>query len=134
MVILTKNFYNPTPTWDEINKNIEESKSSGGSFRRIGGCFTTTVDGHTMKSAEAVLGILGLTVAHIYVSTAKGNHGFGKHNDTEDVYFWQCQGSTKWITDLGEYTLEPGDVIYVPAGVNHEVISLTPRAGISMSK
>lgn len=134
MVVFTEKFYLPTPTWEEINENIEESKSSGGAFRSIGGCFTTTVDGHTLKSAKAVLDMLGLTVAHIYVSTAKGNHGFGKHSDTEDVYFWQCQGSTKWITDHGEHILEPGDMIYIQASVNHEVISLTPRAGLSMSR
>lgn len=134
MVTFTEKFYLPTPTWGEINENIEASKESGGSFRRIGGCFTTTVDGHTLQSAKPVLDILGLTIAHIYVSTQKGNHGFGKHNDTDDVYFWQCQGSTKWITDYGDYVLESGDMLYVPAGVNHEVISLTPRAGLSMSK
>jgi ribosomal protein L16 Arg81 hydroxylase len=134
MVIFTKNFHSLTPTWDEINKNIEESKLSGRPFRCIGGCFTMTTDGHTIEPAKVVLNMLGLTVAHVYVSTAKGNHGFGKHSDAEDVYFWQCKGSTKWITDFGEYVLEHGDLIYVPAGVSHEVISLGPRAGLSMSK
>ena len=133
-MIFTKGFYLPTPTWAEINENIEATTSSGKWFLKIGGCFTTTIDGHTIGSAKVVLETLGLTVAHVYVSTEKGNHGFGKHNDPDDVYFWQCQGSTKWVTDYGDYTLEPGDLIYVPATVNHEVISLTPRAGLSMSK
>ena len=30
--------------------------------------------------------------------------------------------------------LEPGDLIYVPAGVNHSVIPQGPRVGVSMSK
>jgi ribosomal protein L16 Arg81 hydroxylase len=134
MVTFTEKFYLPTPTWDEINESIEATTSSEKWFLKIGSCFTVTVDGHTIGSARVVLETLGLTVAHVYVSTEKGNHGFGKHNDPDDVYFWQCQGSTKWVTDYGDYTLEPGDLIYVPATVNHEVISLTPRAGLSMSK
>ena len=31
-----------------------------------------------------------------------------------DVYYWQCQGVTKWIVEDKEVVLNPGDLIYVP--------------------
>jgi len=58
----------------------------------------------------------------------------GKHNDPVDVFYLQCIGNVKWNIykdSVEEYILEPGDVIYVPAGVMHEVFSLSPRASIS---
>jgi len=65
--------------------------------------------------------------------TAHGGSN-GNHFDQDDVYFWQAQGRTRWQFDSGyEYLLEPGDLIFVPAGVYHNVIPLGPRIGISMS-
>ena len=58
----------------------------------------------------------------------------GPHNDPIDVIYLQCIGSVKWkiYKDIAqEYILNPGDAIYVPAQLMHEVFSLTPRAAIS---
>ena len=58
----------------------------------------------------------------------------GKHHDWQNVWFWQCQGKTKWIIkEKEEYILSPGDLIYVPKNWTHEVIALSHRVGISMS-
>jgi quercetin dioxygenase-like cupin family protein len=58
-----------------------------------------------------------------------------KHNDPMDVIYAQFVGSVTWtIFDEDgseEHILNPGDVIYVPKTVMHEVTSLTPRAAIS---
>jgi len=59
---------------------------------------------------------------------------FGRHNDDMDVWFWQCQGLSRWVLDDKEFTLEPGDLIYVKKGIYHNVSALTPRAGVSMSR
>jgi quercetin dioxygenase-like cupin family protein len=58
-----------------------------------------------------------------------------KHNDPMDVIYAQFVGSVTWTIydeDGSEvHTLNPGDIIYVPKSVMHEVTSLTPRAAIS---
>lgn len=59
----------------------------------------------------------------------------GKHSDPVDVFYWQCVGTALWTLfyeDKEEiFTLSPGDIIYVPKKIIHEVKSLTPRASIS---
>jgi len=59
----------------------------------------------------------------------------GKHSDPMDVIYCQFIGSVVWsiFTDSGQqdFTLNPGDIIYVPKYIDHEVKSLTPRAAIS---
>ena len=77
---------------------------------------------------------LNVDDAHLYFNITTVGENFGNHKDNEDVYFWQCQGISKWIIEDKEYILEPGDLIIVPAGVYHNVKALTPRAGVSMSK
>jgi hypothetical protein len=58
-----------------------------------------------------------------------------KHNDPMDVIYAQFVGSVTWtIYDEDgsqSHVLNPGDIIYVPKSVMHEVTSLTPRAAIS---
>jgi hypothetical protein len=73
--------------------------------------------------------------AHCYISFSEKSDTFGRHKDTSDVLFWQALGSTKWIVEddkIYEYKLCPGDVIYIPSGLYHTVIPLTPRVGISL--
>lgn len=59
----------------------------------------------------------------------------GKHSDPVEVIYCQFIGSVVWsvYTDEGkkDFTLNPGDVIYVPKSMEHEVSSLTPRAALS---
>ncbi len=58
-----------------------------------------------------------------------------KHTDPVDVFYFQCLGRVEWdVSKDGSiitYKLLPGDVIFVPANVAHEVRSLSPRAAIS---
>lgn len=60
----------------------------------------------------------------------------GNHFDDIDIFSWQCQGESIWyIGDEGidrkEFIMSPGDMIFCPAWVTHEVHSLSPRAAIS---
>lgn len=59
----------------------------------------------------------------------------GKHNDPIDVIYAQFVGSVTWTiynnAESESFTLNPGDIIYVPKDVMHEVTSLTPRAALS---
>ena len=56
--------------------------------------------------------------------------------DTTDVFYVEAQGKTRWIVYENnisyEYILEPGDMIFVPASIYHEIKPITPRVGISI--
>ena len=81
-----------------------------------------------------VLNDLGCLVAHLYIGIDVTNPGFGRHNDKEDVWFWQNKGISRWDFDNGDsYTLNEGDLIYVPKYVYHKVSTIEARFGISMS-
>lgn len=59
-----------------------------------------------------------------------------EHFDEVDVFQLQCIGKSLWkIKDsngsISEYILSPGDVIFVPSMIIHEVVPLSPRAAIS---
>lgn len=59
----------------------------------------------------------------------------GKHSDPVDVIYCQFIGSVVWSVYIDgskkDFTLSPGDIIYVPKFTDHEVLSLSPRAAIS---
>jgi hypothetical protein len=69
------------------------------------------------------------------------------HSDDHDVISWHCVGTVEWrfyknlkeedmdkiSIEGAEYDsvlLEPGDVVYVPAGVVHQIINNKPRASL----
>lgn len=72
--------------------------------------------------------------AHVYTSILPYAQSHGWHNDISDVYYWQQQGQVKFkVYDEKEYTyiMKPGDCIFIPPGMYHDVIPLTARVGIS---
>ena len=83
---------------------------------------------------EDVLKDLECNTAHLYFNVTTKAETFGRHKDTMDVYYWQCQGVTQWIVEDKNVILNPGDLIYIPSGMYHSVTPLSPRLGISMSK
>jgi len=77
--------------------------------------------------------------AAILSNVSGENSGFTFHVDNGEQVHWQCLGKSLWsfkYPDGSEESkeLEPGDIIYIPWGVGHGVISLeSPRAGIVFS-
>lgn len=63
------------------------------------------------------------------------------HPDRRDTLYWQCIGSTTWniypdeknLSQFKSFILNPGDVIFVPKGVSHTVLTGEPRAAIAFS-
>lgn len=79
-----------------------------------------------------------LHTANIYTALTSKTIGFGKHVDHMEIFFWQVIGKTKWSVFVTHdnpkvFVLEPGDILYVPSSMPHEVVSLTPRVGVSIS-
>jgi hypothetical protein len=67
----------------------------------------------------------------------KDHSGIKKHTDTTDTIHWQAVGATIWTLfqddKAYEYLVEPGDIVFIKYGTEHEVESITPRAGIVYS-
>lgn len=59
----------------------------------------------------------------------------GNHKDPVDIFYWQCIGNVEWhFSEIGvSHSLTPGDIIFVPGGLMHEIKSKTPRAAISFT-
>jgi mannose-6-phosphate isomerase-like protein (cupin superfamily) len=59
------------------------------------------------------------------------------HSDPVDGFYIQCEGQTTWrafYKDRTEsYLVNPGDLLYIPNGINHSVESMNVRAAISVS-
>tara|TARA_B110000305_G_C19244443_1_gene541588 strand:- start:393 stop:887 length:495 start_codon:yes stop_codon:yes gene_type:complete len=68
---------------------------------------------------------------HMYIGLTQFGGNLGPHSDDCEVLFWQCIGQTQWSVNDSIYVLNPGDCIYVPQGMQHDVKSLSPRMGIS---
>jgi bifunctional lysine-specific demethylase and histidyl-hydroxylase NO66 len=67
--------------------------------------------------------------ANSYLSPA-GSNGLARHHDTHEVIVLQVEGSKAWSVDaLGDLTLEPGDMLYIPAGTSHEAAA---QSGFSL--
>jgi hypothetical protein len=60
-----------------------------------------------------------------------------RHSDNCLIFYVQAVGSAKWCINVRgeekEYVLDPGDVIFVPAGLLHEIVPLMPRAALSFA-
>ena len=56
--------------------------------------------------------------------TPPASQGLATHSDRHDVFVVQVNGSKVWEVDgFGETTLADGDVLYIPAGVEHSAQS-----------
>ena len=137
-VYFLKNWNDNVVNWNEALINYNQSvllgnlPSQGGTKGKDG--FYVSHDANKIGKVKKVLRDNNLNYAHLYFNIVTQAKTFGKHKDTIDVWFWQCQGVTKWIIeDKEEYILNAGDLIYIPKGFHHEVVPLSPRLGISMS-
>jgi hypothetical protein len=78
---------------------------------------------------------------HIYITfTTLKSLSNAPHIDEEPVFFWDVRGEVIWqIWDKESknieysFSLKPGDIVYCPGKRQHNVISLSPRAGVSLA-
>ena len=131
------------PTWDEVFVNLECSVLDDVYIKNLPQYGIVTHAGERyMPKVKAFQDAIAKEFnydkvsSHVYIALTKMFQSFGDHKDVSDVLFWQIIGETTWVvTDRGvkhQYKLTPGDVIYVPQQMYHQVISNTPRVGISI--
>ena len=132
-VIYIKEFNLNTPTWDDLLNDFNHSAELGENIKAHHG-FYVSRSAYRIPKVKKVLNQLNLNTAHLYMNISSVSPTFGNHTDGIDVYYWQVKGKSKWvIQDKQEYILDIGDLIIIPEGIEHCVIPLGPRAGISMS-
>ena len=71
---------------------------------------------------------------HIYVSLTSDSPTFGKHKDTDDVLIVQAIGKMQYFIENKWVTLVAGDYLYIPKGIYHTPVVLTPRVTLSFSR
>ena len=131
--MLTKNYNNYCPEWQELLENFNQAVKSNKEIKHNPLGFFFSDEAHKINCIKDVLKDLKLNTAHLYMNICEDGDTYGRHCDDVDVYYWQVQGKTKWDFDDKNFTLNSGDLIYVPKGTYHNVTPLGPRAGISMS-
>ena len=121
-------------TWEEVIYNLNQSIQNKELIKHNKESFYVSHSAHTIPKVKILLDKLNCKEAHLYINYISNKTGFGRHKDSMDVWFWQAIGETEWKLDDFTYLLKPGDLIYVPSGIYHEVIPNSARVGISMSK
>jgi quercetin dioxygenase-like cupin family protein len=60
-----------------------------------------------------------------------------RHSDNCFILYVQAVGSVRWSIWIdgieNQFVLEPGDIIFVPKGKEHEILALSPRAALSFA-
>ena len=121
-------------TWQEAIDNINQSMLNKEEVKIKEPGHYVVHEAQRIWSVQKILERLRLKYAHLYMNMVVDTGTFGNHKDEMNVWYWQCEGRTKWIIDeKDECLLEPGDLIFIEAGTYHNIIPLTPRFGISMS-
>jgi 50S ribosomal protein L16 3-hydroxylase len=60
----------------------------------------------------------------VMVSYATPGGGVGPHVDSYDVFLLQGPGRRRWRVQADEYIAKPGDMLYLPPGLEHDGVAL----------
>lgn len=80
--------------------------------------------------------VLGLHFGLAGPKVSIGPRYVAAHHDHWDAFTLQCQGTTTWILtnpdtkERVEYFMNPGDILFFPKEVLHEISCTEPRAGL----
>jgi len=140
----------PTFTWNAIINNHERcytdnSEWMGQKINGIGYMMGGWLDNHIMNGdLREVAGPIREELrtfkeareytTHLYCSLGPQAKTFGKHRDKADVFFVPIIGKVTmkvWDSKVHKYNMTPGDVLYIPAGMDHSSEPVEPRASFS---
>jgi mannose-6-phosphate isomerase-like protein (cupin superfamily) len=158
-IVVLKGFCTDTPSWQEFIDYIDESSKiensnlpsepndydlslnaaiKGNVMIKQSFYFYLTSHGHMGKTEE----IAGSLVKNLqapgglssfYVNFSSNINNIPSHKDALDNFYWQCIGSTEWMCQDKVYSVDPGDLVYIPANSYHAVNFSMPRAAIGFA-
>lgn len=74
--------------------------------------------------ADELMAEIGHPVQINAYLTPSSASGLRTHHDEHDVFVVQLDGAKEWTVEgLGDVALEPGDVLYIPAGCDHSAVT-----------
>jgi len=125
---------------DDVESRIVERRGSRrdtlhGPFRGISfkpRDFTLLVSGVNLhhERADALLRCFSFIpqarLDDVMVSYAAPGGGVGPHVDSYDVFLLQGPGQRRWKVRGRTYLCNPGDLLYLPPGVEHDGVALSP--------
>jgi hypothetical protein len=148
-----RNVFTTVPGWEPFLNHLELYKKEVNGFRTFGPTYyVLELFDHNLKNISDTYA--GYSEVHaavheaceggvwprpvMLIATDLGNPELPRHRDPCDQMHWTCIGSEAWKVwvseeEVLEFTLNPGDLIYIPIGLYHQVTSVTPRAGITWS-
>jgi len=136
------------PTWNEVFFAIEELRPTDNWLKKPNLNFHI-LDSIKIKKVAIIkryfqeIFYKNVVTAHTYFGICEqGSESLNLHKDSMDVIYIQAINRTRFnVRDgtskqknkiLFDKVFEPQEIIYVPAGTAHEIISFEPRASISI--
>ena len=142
--LVVENAFEILPSWSDIIFDLDFNvRTNSNSVRDLGNLGAVTHFGENIpkvndirKQIHSLRPNESTCSAHVYISFLTMSNTFGWHDDDTDVFYVQAKGKTLWEVDFNsnitQYLLSPGDLIYVPKFVKHNTIPKSPRVGISL--
>jgi len=130
----------PLLTWEEVIDHIDKNVIAEYTTEAQQNYGVVTYNAYEMEKTLPILELVKQTdtsreyTAYMHLSFSSKTEGYGRHKDQADVWHWQTIGKSRWVVFDREtvvYDLTPGELIYIPKGMYHQVTPLTPRVGIS---
>ncbi len=89
-----------------------------------------------LRAAERLLRLFAFIpqarLDDVMVSYATRGGGVGPHTDSYDVFLVQGIGRRRWRVGPREYLAGPGDLLYLPPGLEHDGVALEPCTTFSV--
>ena len=117
--------------WADVIEEINYRVVNGGEIKILKNFGIVMFDCDRIRNVKETMNKFSAFSADCYVSFSEHSYAYGAHTDDCDVLFWQVIGKTRWNVLENTYILDKNDLIYVPNGIEHQVIPLSPRVGIS---
>jgi 50S ribosomal protein L16 3-hydroxylase len=118
-----------------VQRRGNRRETAHGPFARIKPAernWTILVNGvnHHVAAAEALLRCFSFVpqarLDDVMVSYATPGGGVGPHIDSYDVFLIQGPGRRRWTIGKETFVAEPGDLVYLPPGREHDGVALEP--------
>ena len=135
------------PTWNDIFFAIEKLRPTK-YWQRKPNLNFQVLDSREIETVETIRKYFqnifhkNLVSAHVYFGICnEGSGSLNLHKDTMDVIYIQGINRTRMTIRentnrnsnyLFDQIFEPTDIIYIPAGTAHEIVSFEPRASLSI--
>ena len=149
-ILILKDFNKDVPSWDEfidylnVTSNITpDERSEPGHY--VKGSVMSKEHFYYYMSSHGYLGKTSKEIetnmskafkvpggiSGVFINFSSNIINVREHSDPQDNFYWQCIGSTDWVFDDKSYTVDPGDIVFVPSYAKHAVNFSMPRAAIS---